>query len=79
MEEGARMTWDASLDPAPIDRPILVIHGDEDALVPLEVAERLHERARASQLWVVEGGGHMLPITRPDEIAKRVASFALVR
>jgi len=79
LEEGARMTWDEALDPAPVARPILVVHGDQDALVPLEVAEMLHERARASQLWVVEGGGHMLPITHADPVAKRVAGFALVR
>jgi len=78
-QEGARMTWDESLDPGPIEVPILVIHGDDDRLVPLEVARQLEARARQSQLVVVEGGSHMLPITRADEIAKRVASFTIIR
>jgi pimeloyl-ACP methyl ester carboxylesterase len=78
-EESARMSWGESLDPAPLEVPILVIHGDDDRLVPLEVARFLDERAARSQLHVVEGGSHMLPITRADDVAKRLAAFTLVR
>ncbi|HKJ23721.1 MAG TPA: alpha/beta hydrolase [Myxococcota bacterium] len=78
-EESARMTWGESLDAAPVERPILVIHGDADRLVPLEVARQIDARAPQSQLYVVEGGSHMLPVTHADEIAKLVAAFVLVR
>jgi len=77
--EGAAMSWGEELDPAPLDLPILVIQGEDDRLVPLEVAEAIHGRARRSQLWVIEGGSHMLPITHSDEIVKRVASFVDAR
>jgi len=78
-EEGARMGWGESLDTASLDVPILVVHGDDDRLVPLEVGRILDERADRSQLFVVEGGSHMLPVTRPDELAKRIAPFVLVQ
>jgi pimeloyl-ACP methyl ester carboxylesterase len=73
-EEGATFTWDGP-DPGPIDRPILVAHGSEDALVPLAVADWLHERSGNSELWVVEGGGHMLPVTHADSLVDRIVSF----
>jgi pimeloyl-ACP methyl ester carboxylesterase len=39
--------------------PLLVIHGDRDSLVPLEMGKRLFERAGVDkQLVVIEGGGH---------------------
>ncbi|MGA9031180.1 MAG: alpha/beta fold hydrolase [Sulfuricaulis sp.] len=40
--------------------PLLVIHGDHDAIVPLHHGQRLYELAREpKQLWVVPGGGHI--------------------
>lgn len=74
--EAARFRFDDSLDPAPVRRPILVIHGDQDRNVPLEVGRELAARARDAELVVVEGGGHMLPVTRPDLLAERIATFA---
>lgn len=78
-EETAHMTWGETINPAPIARPILVIQGDADRLVPMEVAKLLDQRARKSQLYVVQGGSHMLPVTRADEIAKLVAAFVQVQ
>jgi len=73
-EEEATFTWDGP-DPGPIDRPILIAHGSEDALVPLGVADWLHERSGNSELWVVEGAGHMLPVTHADALVDRMVSF----
>jgi pimeloyl-ACP methyl ester carboxylesterase len=79
LAEGARFEWDEDLDPSSIRLPILVIQGDADRSVPLEVARILDERAPRSQLVVIEGAGHMLPITRPDVLAQRIAAFTLIR
>jgi pimeloyl-ACP methyl ester carboxylesterase len=73
-EEQAQFSLDG-LDPSPIERPILVIHGDRDQLVPLAVGESLHDHARGSQLSVVKGGSHMLPITHAELLAERIAAF----
>ncbi|MCB1326338.1 MAG: alpha/beta fold hydrolase [Spirochaetales bacterium] len=40
-------------------RPILIIHGDADASVPVEHAEELFEAAGAGRsLWIIHEGGH---------------------
>lgn len=74
--EGRDLGGEADLDPGAIARPILVVHGDGDRLVPLAVAEGLHRRARRGELWVVPGGGHALPVTRARELAERIVAFA---
>ena len=41
-------------------RPVLLIHGDQDAAVPLSHARRLHDAAgEPRELWVVPGAGHV--------------------
>ena len=40
--------------------PFLVIHGDQDQIVPLHHGQRLFELAKEpKQLWIVKGGGHI--------------------
>jgi len=40
--------------------PLLIIHGDHDAIVPVSNAKRLFELAREpKQLWIVPDGGHI--------------------
>lgn len=53
--------------------PFLIIHGDEDPVVPLEQSLRLRDRLRETgneaELIIKEGGGHFW-ITLPEEIIK---------
>lgn len=45
--------------------PLLIIHGDQDPIVPIQQARELYERAGApKQLWVVAGGGHIQAFQR---------------
>lgn len=40
--------------------PLLIIHGDQDSIVPLHHGQRLFELAREpKQFWIVPGGGHI--------------------
>lgn len=40
-------------------RPILLIHGDRDSVIPLEAARRLHAAAPAgTELWILTGRDH---------------------
>lgn len=39
-------------------------------LVPLFVAEDIHRQAPRSELRVVPGSGHALPVTHPAELAE---------
>lgn len=72
--EEDQFRWDDH-DPAAIDLPILVIHGDDDRLVSIDVGRTLHELAPRSELLVVEDGSHMLPITHAELLADRIAEF----
>lgn len=74
-EETARFRFDGP-DPAPLELPILILHGDDDRLFPMSIAEWLHERARGSLLRVVPDGSHSFPVMRPDWVAEQIAFFA---
>jgi alpha-beta hydrolase superfamily lysophospholipase len=39
-------------------RPILLIHGEEDTLTPVEHAERLRQAAPTAELWLLPGCDH---------------------
>ncbi|HVN38864.1 MAG TPA: alpha/beta hydrolase [Myxococcota bacterium] len=67
---------DAAIDPVALAQPILLIHGDDDHLVPLSAARWIESHARHAELVVVKGGSHMLPITHAELLADRIASFA---
>ncbi len=77
-QEAARFRFDGP-DPSPIERPILVIHGDDDRVIPLEVAEGIHDRAPDSELVVVSGGSHAIPVTHVDLVVEHTAAFAAAR
>lgn len=55
-------------EPIGVDCPVRLVHGDEDADVPLDVALRTLRRLRSGdvQLLVIKGGGHRL--SEPHEI-----------
>lgn len=39
--------------------PLLIIHGDKDALVPTDMGKRIFEIAKSDkELWIVPGAGH---------------------
>ena len=48
--------------------PLLIIHGDKDALVPTEMGKRIFERANSDkELWIVPGAGHTEAYTIAEE------------
>jgi pimeloyl-ACP methyl ester carboxylesterase len=64
------------IDPGPLDLPVLVINGEDDWSVPMDVAEDLYQRAKPeAKLLRVPGGSHMLPITHPDLLAQHLFEF----
>lgn len=63
-------------DLAKFDIPLLVLHGDSDAIVPLEVSAQLsHEAVKGSELVVIKGGSHGLNATHPDEFNQALIDF----
>jgi fermentation-respiration switch protein FrsA (DUF1100 family) len=58
-------------------RPLLLIHGTEDGIVPPAHAHELFDAAgEPKELWLLDGTSHAMPrMDRPDEYADRVAGF----
>jgi non-heme chloroperoxidase len=76
MREGAQMPESAVPDTTGLELPILVIHGDDDRLVPIEVGRTLARNNSHAELVEVAGGSHMLPVTHAEQLADRIASFS---
>lgn len=57
-----------------IAAPLLVIHGEEDQVIPIELGKKLFAAAREpKQLIVVPGGGHNMPLS--PEFWPKIQSF----
>ncbi|MFC8502645.1 alpha/beta fold hydrolase [Pedococcus sp. NPDC057267] len=71
-------TWvsDFRDDLAKVTVPTLVIHGDSDGTVPLEVSgQRTHEAVAGSELHVVADGPHGLNVSHEDEFNRVLLAF----
>lgn len=67
---------DFRADLAKFKLPTLVIHGDSDAIVPLEVSGvRTHKAVPGSQLCVVRGGPHGFNLSHAAEFNKGLLDF----
>ncbi|HTC95856.1 MAG TPA: alpha/beta hydrolase [Terriglobales bacterium] len=71
-------TWgtDFRKDLKRIDIPTLVIHGDQDRIVPLPASgKRMPEFIKGTKLVVVEGGPHGIAWTHADKVNPELQSF----
>ena len=71
-------TWheDFRKDVARIDVPTLVIHGDDDRIVPITAAgQRTAKLIKGARLVVVKGGPHCIPWTHAEEVNAELLSF----
>ena len=62
-------------DPSGLALPILIVQGEDDRLVPVAIARELHRLAPQSELQVVPGGSHMLPVTHAAWLADAIVGF----
>lgn len=58
-----------------IQAPTLIVHGDQDLLVPVENAEILGERIKNSRAEILPGAGHMFFWEKPEESAGAIVEF----
>jgi pimeloyl-ACP methyl ester carboxylesterase len=56
-----------------IELPTVVLHGSHDSLFPVSVAEDLASRLPGAKLHIVEGAGHVLPLTHGQHVVDAVA------
>jgi non-heme chloroperoxidase len=67
---------DFRTDLTKIDIPALVIHGDDDRILPIAVTGiRLHKALKDTRLLIVEGGPHGLLWTHADKVNAALVDF----
>jgi non-heme chloroperoxidase len=60
-----------------IDVPTLIIHGDDDQIVPVDnTARRAASLVKGAELKIYAGGDHGLPATHKDQINQDLLAFA---
>ena len=58
------------------DVPTLIVHGDDDQIVPIDAsARRSAELVKGSTLKVYPGGGHGLAVTHKDQLNADLLAF----
>ncbi|MFQ6173246.1 alpha/beta fold hydrolase [Oryzobacter sp. R7] len=63
-------------DVAGLTVPVLVVHGDADAIVPIEKSgRRVADRVDSAELHVVAGGPHGIVDSHTDEVARVLLDF----
>jgi pimeloyl-ACP methyl ester carboxylesterase len=73
--EAMRERPDSTGTLATIDVPVLVVTGDEDALIPVSDARALHAAIGGSRLEVIAGAGHLSNLERPAAFNHVVSEF----
>ena len=59
-----------------MDVPTLVIHGDDDRIVPIVAAgQRTAKLIAGARLVIVKGGPHSITWTHADEVNAEILSF----
>jgi pimeloyl-ACP methyl ester carboxylesterase len=58
-----------------VNKPMLILWGGENKVVPVKYAERLHREIQGSSLVIVPDAGHMLLFDAPDAVADAITDF----
>jgi 3-oxoadipate enol-lactonase len=58
-----------------IDVPVVVVAGEEDAIIPVGEADALAQALPNARLVRIPGAGHLPPLERPDELNAALLSF----
>jgi non-heme chloroperoxidase len=75
-ELGLGWIEDFRQDVARIDVPTLIIHGDEDRVVPFAASgQRTAKLIKGARLLVIKGGPHCITWTHADEVNAGLLDF----
>ncbi len=58
-----------------IHKPVLILHGEKDQLIPAQKAYELHAAIPGSELVVLENAGHLLNLEKPVEYNQEIRRF----
>jgi pimeloyl-ACP methyl ester carboxylesterase len=71
--QGGKDLLDARL--ATFTKPLLIVWGSDDKLLPLSIGEQMHGAVPQSELDILQGCGHLAPKTCPDRAAAVTVDF----
>jgi pimeloyl-ACP methyl ester carboxylesterase len=74
-QASAIINFDVSTSISRIEIPTLIIHGEEDLVVPVGNAYKIHKKLRSSTLVIFKGSGHLVNIERHREFNELVRLF----
>lgn len=60
-----------------IEVSVLLLHGTNDVMTPIALAEEMAERIPDAELVALDGGAHTLPIEDPDVVNQEVRRFLM--
>ena len=77
LTRGLRYLADTDLraDLGRIGCPALILHGDQDRIIPVAAAEFLRHGLPASSLKIIGGAGHALPLRQAGKIGAPILAF----
>jgi pimeloyl-ACP methyl ester carboxylesterase len=55
--------------------PTLIVHGEDDQLLPAVIAERAHRLIRNSRLEIIPDCGHLAPLEQPEAVNRALREF----
>jgi pimeloyl-ACP methyl ester carboxylesterase len=64
-----------STDLKVMNKPTLIIWGENDKQVPLKYAQRLHHEIPESRLVIIPGAGHIVSFDAPDQVVSALSDF----
>lgn len=80
-EEAFGRQWIAAMGFSSIDRlgqvsvPTLLLHGEQDVLIPFRNGQTLATGIPGAKLVSMEGAGHLLPMERPAQTMQTIQNF----
>jgi 3-oxoadipate enol-lactonase len=73
--EALAKRWETCSELRQFELPVLIIHGRDDQIIPVQKAELLHKSLRNASLKIIDNSGHFPNIEQPDEFNEAVNSF----
>ena len=58
-----------------LDLPVLIVRGDADPYLSLEISEKLHDEIPGSRLIRIPTGGHFIQFDEPEFLTKIISEF----
>jgi pimeloyl-ACP methyl ester carboxylesterase len=74
-QRDAARSYDCTARLGEIRNPVLILHGRRDRIVPLRLAEEMHDRIPGSKLVTFDGGHGFFFTRERADFADRVAAF----